>query len=208
MPAIAWWPGRIKAGEKNHDIVGGLDLMATFAALGGVKLPEKDRAGEPIVFDSYDMAPILFGTGKPLRNSWFYFTELDLTPGAVRVGNLKFVMDLRGDGGQATGGLAVDTNLGWKGPGKQISITPQIFDLLQDPQERYDIFMNNYTESTWTMPVVGAQIKDLLASYIKYPPRKLQAENIPNISLTQYQLLKGLEGQLKQQGIVFTLPGQ
>jgi arylsulfatase A-like enzyme len=207
VPAIAWWPGKIKAGEKNHDILGGLDLMATFAALGGVKLPEKDRAGEPIIFDSLDMAPVLFGTGKPLRNSWFYFTELDLTPGAVRVGNMKYVMDLRGDGGQATGGLAVDSNLGWKGPGKQISITPQIFDLLQDPQERYDIFMNNYTESTWAMPVVGAQIKELMASYIKYPPRKLQAENIPNISLTQYQLLKGFTEQLKQQGFSFSLPG-
>ena len=43
VPAIAVWPGRIKAGSKNHDIVGGLDLMATFASLGGVKLPEKDR---------------------------------------------------------------------------------------------------------------------------------------------------------------------
>jgi hypothetical protein len=27
----------------------------------------------------------------------------------------------------------------------------KIFDLWQDPQERYDIFMNNYTERTWTM---------------------------------------------------------
>ncbi len=32
VPAIAVWPGRIKAGTQNHDIVGGLDLMATFAA--------------------------------------------------------------------------------------------------------------------------------------------------------------------------------
>jgi hypothetical protein len=26
---------------------------------------------------------------------------------------------------------------------------PQVFDLWQDPQERYDIFMNNYTEHMW-----------------------------------------------------------
>jgi arylsulfatase len=32
VPAIAWMPGKIKAGEKNHDIVGGLDFMATFAS--------------------------------------------------------------------------------------------------------------------------------------------------------------------------------
>ena len=43
VPAIAWMPGKIAAGKKNHDIVGGLDLMATFAAVAGIKLPEKDR---------------------------------------------------------------------------------------------------------------------------------------------------------------------
>ena len=115
VPAIAWMPGKIAAGVKNHDILGGLDLMATFASIAGVKLPDKDREGQPIVFDSYDMSPVLFGTGKSARKSWFYFTEDELTPGAVRVGHYKAVFNLRGDDGQATGGLAVDSNLGWKG---------------------------------------------------------------------------------------------
>ena len=83
--------------------------MATFASLAGVKLPENDREGKPIIFDSYDMSPVLFGTGKSARESWFYFTENELTPGAVRVGNYKAVFNLRGDDGQPTGGLAVDT---------------------------------------------------------------------------------------------------
>ena len=116
VPAIAWMPGRIEAGKQNHDIAGGLDLMATFAAVAGVELPKQDREGKPIVFDSYDMAPILFGEGEWQRKSWFYFTENELTPGAARVGNYKAVFNLRGDDGQPTGGLAVDTNLGWKGP--------------------------------------------------------------------------------------------
>ena len=101
VPAIAWMPGKIAAGKKNHDIVGGLDLMATFAAVAGVKLPEKDREGQPIIFDSYDMSPVLFGTGKSARKSWFYFTEDELTPGAARVGNYKAVFNLRGDDGAA-----------------------------------------------------------------------------------------------------------
>jgi hypothetical protein len=49
--------------------------MASFAALAGVKLPENDREGKPIIFDSYDMSPVLFGTGKSARKAWFYFTE-------------------------------------------------------------------------------------------------------------------------------------
>ena len=58
---------------------------------------------------------MLFGTGKSPRNEWFYFTENELSPGAARVGNYKACFNLRGDNGQATGGLAVDSNLGWKG---------------------------------------------------------------------------------------------
>jgi len=82
VPAIAWMPGRIAANAKNLETVGGLDLMATFAAIGGVKLPENDRAGQPIIFDSFDISPVLFGRGPSPRTSWFYFTEDELTPGA------------------------------------------------------------------------------------------------------------------------------
>ncbi len=144
VPAFAWMPGKIAANSKNHDIAGGLDLMATFASVAGVKLPERDRANQPIIFDSHDMSPIMFGTGKSTRNEWFYFTENELSPGAARVGNYKAVFNLRGDDGASTGGLAVDTNLGWKGAEKYVATVPQVFDLWQDPQERYDIFMSNY----------------------------------------------------------------
>src|SRR5947207_356321 len=74
---------RLKAGSKNDEMVGGLDYMATFAALAGVKLPENDREGKPIIFDSFDLTPLLFGTGKSPRNDWFDFTENELTPGAA-----------------------------------------------------------------------------------------------------------------------------
>jgi arylsulfatase len=141
-------PGRIAPNSKNHEIVGGLDLMATFASVAGVKLPERDRENQPIMFDSFDISPVMFGKGPSPRNEWFYFTENELSPGAARVGNYKAVFNLRGDNGAATGGLAVDTNLGWKGSEKYVATVPQVFDLWQDPQERYDIFMNNYTERT------------------------------------------------------------
>jgi arylsulfatase A-like enzyme len=203
VPAIAWGPG-IKAGSRNYDIVGGLDFMATFAALAGEKLPDKDREGKPIIFDSYDMSPILFGTA---RNSWFYFTEDELTPGAVRVGNYKAVFNLRGDDGQATGGLAVDSNLGWKGAEKYVATAPQIFDLLQDPQERYDIFMNNFTEHTWTMVTVSTAIKDLMKTYIQYPPRKLQSMTYTGpITLSQYQRFEWMRNELQKEGVNIPIP--
>ncbi|WP_425618598.1 arylsulfatase [Anatilimnocola sp. NA78] len=207
VPAIAWMPGKIEAAKKNHDILGGLDLMATFASVAGIKLPTEDRDNKPIYFDSYDMSPVLFGTGKCARNSWFYFTENELTPGAARVGNYKACFNLRGDNGQPTGGLAVDSNLGWKGPEKYVATVPQVFDLWQDPQERYDIFMNNYTERTWTMVTISDAIRNLMKTYVKYPPRKLQSESYSGpITLTEYQHFQYVREQLEKDGVKIPLP--
>jgi arylsulfatase len=206
VPAIAWGP-KIKAGVRNYDIVGGLDYMATFAKLAGVNLPEKDREGQPIIFDSYDMSPVLFGTGKSERTSWFYFTENELTPGAARVGNYKAVFNLRGDDGQPTGGLAVDTNLGWKGAEKYVAIVPQVFDLWQDPQERYDIFMNNYTERTWTLVTISEAIKGLMKTYVQYPPRKMQSMGYDGpVTLSNYQKFEWVREQLGKEGVNIPLP--
>lgn len=206
VPSIAWGP-KIKAGSRNHDILGGLDYMATFAAMAGVKVPEKDREGQPTVFDSYDMSPVLFGTGKCARNSWFYFTETELTPGAVRVGNYKAVWNLRGDDGQATGALAVDSNLGWKGPDKYVATVPQVFDLWQDPQERYDLLMNNFTERTWMLVAINGSLKELMDTYVKCPPRKMQTVVSWNlITLQQYERLQQVREMLQKEGFSIPLP--
>jgi len=207
VPAIAVWPGKIKPGARNHDILGGLDLMATFASVAGIELPKKDREGKPMVFDSYDMSPVLLGKGKSDRTAWFYFTENELTPGAARVGHYKAVFNLRGDDGQATGALAVDSNLGWKGADKYVATVPQVFDLLQDPQERYDLFMNNFTEHTWTLVTFNQAIKDLMKTYVEYPPRKLQSEVYTGpITLSQYQRFEYVRKALAKDGISIPLP--
>jgi hypothetical protein len=181
--------------------------MATFAALASVKLPDKDRAGQPMVFDSYDMSPILFGTGKSARTSWFYFTENELTPGAARVGNYKTVFDVRGDNGALTGGLAVDTNLGWKGAEKYVATIPQVFDLWQHSQERYDLFMNNFTERTWTVVTISEAIRALMATYVTHPPRKLQSEGYTDpVRLSNYERFQWVREQLQKEGVKIPMP--
>ncbi|WP_176082971.1 arylsulfatase [Martelella sp. HB161492] len=207
VPAIVRWPGHVKPGTRSDDIAGGLDLMATFASAAGVTLPTEDREGKPTIFDSYDLTPVLEGTGPDERREWFYFTENELTPGAVRVDNFKYVFNLRGDNGMTTGGLAVDTNLGWKGAEKYVATVPQVFDLAADPQERYDIFMNNFTESTWaTIPANDAMAK-IMKTYLQYPPRKLQSETYTGpITITQYQNLKFVQDALKEKGFSIGLP--
>jgi len=207
VPAIVRWPGKVAPNTKSAAVVGGLDLMATFAKVAGIDLPTEDREGQPIIFDSYDMTPVWTGTGESERKSWFYFTENELSPGAARVGTYKAVFNLRGDDGALTGGLAVDSNLGWKGADSYVATVPQIFNLLADPQERYDVFMNNFTERTWYLPVINEEVTKLVKSYIKYPPRKLQSETYTGpLTLSQYQRFQYVRQALEKDGFSLPMP--
>lgn len=202
VPAIAWWPGQINAGSDNHDIVGGLDLMATFASLAGVSLPTKDREGEPIVFDSYDMSNILFNEGEPLRNTWYYFTEQELSPGAVRVGKWKFVFNTRGDNGAMAGSDMPGQQLGWRGEEKYVATVPAIYDLWADPQERYDLFMNSFTEKTWAAVLFNQALDDIMKTYVEYPPRKLQSDAYTGpMTINRYRTLEQVKAFMKEKGL-------
>jgi len=117
------------------------------------------------------------------------------------------VFNLRGDDGASTGGLAVDSNLGWKGPTKYVATVPQVFDLWQDPQERYDIFMNNFTERTWMGVVMGEEVKKLMATYVKHPPRKLQSFGYTGpITLSNYERFQWIREQLQKEGVNLPMP--
>ena len=97
--------------------------------------------------------------------------------------------------------------LGWKGAEKYVATVPQVFDLWQDPQERYDIFMNNYTERTWTLVTISAAIKDLMATYVKYPPRKLQSAGYDGpIEISKYEKFQWVREMLAKEGIRIPLP--
>jgi arylsulfatase A-like enzyme len=204
VPAYAKWEGVIEPGSDNYDIVGGLDYMATFASLAGVELPTEDRAGEPMIFDSYDMTPLFTGEGKFERNEWFYFTERELSPGAMRVGRWKFVFNMRGDNGAVPGSDGPGPLLGWTGPSMYSATVPQVYDLWQDPQERYDIFMNSFSENTWTAVVMAKYSTKLLASYEKYPPRPVQSVGYAGpISITRFNDLSKINKELKKEGASF-----
>lgn len=88
-----------------------------------------------------------------------------------------------------------------------MATVPQVFDLWQDPQERYDLFMNNFTERTWTMvPITGAIMK-LMKTCVDYPPRKLQSMGYEApIELSQYQKFQYVRAPLKKEGINLPLP--
>jgi arylsulfatase len=163
VPALAWWPGTIAPGRRNSEIVGSLDFMATFASLAGLKLPEVDRDGEPTMFDSFDQTALLEGTGPSARDHWFYMTETELIPGAVRIGKWKAIWNIR---------------TGWKGAAEYTNVAPELFDLWADPGESHDRFMTGWSEKTWQAPQMGAKALSLLPTYKQFPNRPVQTAGI------------------------------
>jgi arylsulfatase len=84
---------------------------------------------------------------------------------------------------------------------------PQLFDLWADPQERYDVFMNNYTEHTWALVTGGAAIQELMKTYVKYPPRKQQSGAYSGpITLQQYERFQYIRNILEKEGIKIPIP--
>ena len=69
------------------------------------------------------------------------------------------------------------------------------------------MFMNNFTEHTWTLVTFNQEISDLMKTYIKYPPRKLQSETYAGpITLSEYERFKFVREQLEKGGVHIPLP--
>ena len=84
---------------------------------------------------------------------------------------------------------------------------PRFSTCWQDPQERYDLFMNNFTERTWTLVTINAGDQEKMKTYIEYPPRKLQSEIYTGpITITQYQRFEWVREQLEKDGFNLALP--
>jgi arylsulfatase A-like enzyme len=89
VPFVARFPGRIPAGSVSDEFLTALELFPTFAKLAGQQLPEG------VVYDGFDMLPVLAGEKKSQRTKMFWERRNDR---AARVGNLKWVESARGNG--------------------------------------------------------------------------------------------------------------
>jgi arylsulfatase A len=69
VPAVAWWPGRIKAGTQAADLSITLDVMPTILSVAGID-PPKERS-----FDGIDLSPVLFEQ-KALPARPLFWTDL------------------------------------------------------------------------------------------------------------------------------------
>ena len=88
VPAVAWWPGRIKAGTQADDLSITLDVMPTILSVAGID-PPKERS-----LDGIDLSPVLFEQGTlPVRPLfWSDLSNEGSRSEALRDGPWKLVV--------------------------------------------------------------------------------------------------------------------
>jgi len=118
MPCIMRWPGHIPAGTTCGEVAATMDLLPTFAALAGCKVPD-DR-----VIDGRSIAPLMEGKpgAKSPHEAFFYRGK------AVRAGNWKLIL-----------GRGKRPKKGAKPAGPNV----QLYDLSTDISEKNNVAEKN-----------------------------------------------------------------
>ena len=119
VPFIARWPGRIIAGAESTELITLMDLLPTFAALCGGKLPDHK-------IDGYNILPLLLGypgSSSPYEAfAYYYVDQLQ----AVRAGDWKLYLPLQR---KRTGFGRHSTRF-----------EGELFNLIEDPLQEDDLF--------------------------------------------------------------------
>ncbi len=131
-PFVAWWPGRIKAGQTVMDMGSTLDLLPTILSLAGAAVP----TGR--VLDGVDISPALLGRGGSGRSVMYYYRGAKLY--AVRKGPYKAHFITK----PAYGRNIKDTR----------HDPPELYHLGHDPSEKFNVAARN--------PGVIAEIRQLV----------------------------------------------
>jgi arylsulfatase A-like enzyme len=128
MPAIMRWPGVIPQGVVTDQIACTIDLLPTFAAVSGTKLPEQK-------IDGVNILSVLKGdrNATPRDHLFYYYNKNDLE--AVRQGQWKLVFPHTH--------FSVEGEMpgrdGFKGKQHKTNVGLALYDLRRDPGERYDV---------------------------------------------------------------------
>jgi arylsulfatase A-like enzyme len=89
-PFLARWPGHIPAGKTSDALLGLIDLLPTFAALAGQKLP---AGAAP---DAVNVLPALLGTPGAKGRDVLVLQNNQQAPLAIRAGNWKLIQKAQG----------------------------------------------------------------------------------------------------------------
>ncbi|HEX6962364.1 MAG TPA: sulfatase-like hydrolase/transferase, partial [Lacipirellula sp.] len=131
VPTIAWQPGTVPEGATCDEVTAGMDLLPTFAAMGGGAAPD-DR-----IIDGHDVTPLLKGEpgAKSPWKAFFYYFGNELH--GVRSGQWKFRAE----------NLLKNENIyhkEWRETGVgNLPIPPALYDLSRDPGEQKSVLRDH-----------------------------------------------------------------
>ncbi|RXK50661.1 sulfatase-like hydrolase/transferase [Aquirufa rosea] len=129
VPFIAYWKGKIQAGQVSNKLAAAMDVLPTIAEITQAKLPKKK-------IDGLSLWPILQGNKKaePRKEFLYYYRRNNLE--AVRKEDWKLVL---AHPGRTYEGF-LPANDGFAGQVNENFAVPQgLYDLRRDPGERYDV---------------------------------------------------------------------
>lgn len=191
-PCLVKWPGKIKPGQVNNEIISGEDWLPTFLAIvGEEEIKEKLLSGYEangknfkVHLDGYNMLPLLTGkTEESPRNEIFYFDD-DGHLNALRYKRWKIHFAI-----QEHEGMEV-----WSKPYTQLR-WPQLVDLRADPFEKAMREAEGYVEwnadHMFMMVPAQAIVGEFLATFKDYPQR----QEIGSFSLDQVMEQMNKAGQ-------------
>ncbi len=119
VPCIVWGPGRVPAGATSNELTATLDVLPTFAALAGAKVPT-DR-----IIDGRDQSDLITGKStESARDTFYYYVKGNLH--AVRQGKWKLALPSR------------ERHYGYAPDLKPVT-TPELYDLESDVSEATDV---------------------------------------------------------------------
>jgi arylsulfatase A-like enzyme len=147
-PGMVRWPSRIDAGTVTEEILSAVDWLPTLASLVG----ESERVPDDRPIDGVDASSYLLGqTPETGRDHVIYFGS-DGAPMSVKWRTMKVVFRYS----ESTSGPIIKPQ--W----------PLIFDLIDDPNEEWDL-VEQRLQGAWVVEPVAQRLGALQQSMAKYP---------------------------------------
>jgi arylsulfatase len=202
VPAMIRWPGHIKAGEVNNQMISSLDWYPTLLAAAG-DTTIKDRLLKGWAWkaglkyrnhlDGYNQLPMLTGQSPKSERDEFYYFDQDGELVAMRYGDWKVVFcEQRRPGGvQASQDPLVCLR------------SPKVFNLRMDPYERADSASAQYNDwlvrNAYLTQIGTMKAASFLETFVDYPPSQRPA----NVSVEQIrkQVNRNIDEYFRERGM-------
>ena len=128
VPCLMMWKGKIPEGVVCNKLSSSIDLLPTFSAICGLQLPENK-------IDGINITDLLMGKSDVSPRKYFYYYYDENSLKAVRRDDWKLVLPHP----SITYEQDVPGNDGYQGKTRNVIFSLALYDLRQDPAERYDV---------------------------------------------------------------------